>query len=552
MLDNIKDALSEVLWKPESEVVEFKKADNTYDTSELCEYVSALANEANIQDKSYALLILWVEPKQHKPVGTNYKTKPEHLQAMKQTIYQLTKHSVNIHETIYNGERLVIFEIPPAPRWVIVTSNWHAFGREWSSLSALSQSKSEYIRKQSTLSDWSAKIIPEANIDDLSLDAIEQARHLFKVKNPRLSSDVDLWSNSEFLDKAKITIKWKITNTAILLLWRPESDVLLSPSTSKITWILQGSDGVRKDYKHFFCPLLLSANEVFGSIRNLKYRYLSGESLFPEEVDQYHPYIIREALNNCIAHQDYTLGWRISVVEKEDGYLTFLNNGSFIPKSIENVVYAKSPESVYRNKFLADAMVSLNMIDTIGSGILKMFQIQKDRFFPLPEYDISDNKVQVTITWKVLDIKYAVKLAQIPNLSLEEIILLDKVQKRKSLTKKELKCLRDKKLIEWKIPNIIISSYVASATWQNEEYAKLRWAWFDNKEYKDMILNYIDENWSASRYDIDKLLFNTLPDVLDNIKKKGKIKNIISSMSGIDKTIKNIGIRSAPKWVRNP
>jgi ATP-dependent DNA helicase RecG len=48
----------------------------------------------------------------------------------------------------------------------------------------------------------------------------------------------------------------------------------------------------------------------------------------------------------------------------------------------------------------------------------------------------------------VLDIKYAVKLAQIPNLSLEEIILLDKVQKRKSLTKKELKCLRDKKLIE--------------------------------------------------------------------------------------------------------
>jgi ATP-dependent DNA helicase RecG len=86
------------------------------------------------------------------------------------------------------------------------------------------------------------------------------------------------------------------------------------------------------------------------------------------------------------------------VVEKEDGYLTFLNNGSFIPKSIENVVYAKSPESVYRNKFLADAMVSLNMIDTIGSGILKMFQIQKDRFFPLPEYDISDNKVQVTIT----------------------------------------------------------------------------------------------------------------------------------------------------------
>jgi ATP-dependent DNA helicase RecG len=43
-------------------------------------------------------------------------------------------------------------------------------------------------------------------------------------------------------------------------------------------------------------------------------------------------------------------------------------------------------------------MVNLGMIDTIGSGIRKMFMIQKEKFFPLPEYDFSDNKVKLTIT----------------------------------------------------------------------------------------------------------------------------------------------------------
>ena len=60
---------------------------------------------------------------------------------------------------------------------------------------------------------------------------------------------------------------------------------------------------------------------------------------------------------------------------------------------------------------LANAMVNLNMIDTIGSGIKRLFNIQRNKFFPLPEYDLSDHKVKVTITGKVLDLNYARKLA---------------------------------------------------------------------------------------------------------------------------------------------
>src|SRR5690606_4846060 len=174
---------------------------------------------------------------------------------------------------------------------------------------------------------------------------------------------------------------------------------------------------------------------------NLKYRYIK-DTLFPEEVDQFDAYIIREALNNSIAHQDYTLGGKIVVVENEDGILSFSNSGTFIPKSVEEVVTKDIPEEKYRNPFLAEAMVNLNMIDTIGSGIKRMFNIQRKKYFPLPEYNLDNRKVQVTIIGKVIDVNFARKLAQLPSLTLEEIICLDKVAKHKILNDEEAKSLK--------------------------------------------------------------------------------------------------------------
>ncbi|WP_258019383.1 hypothetical protein [Pseudomonas chlororaphis] len=98
-----------------------------------------------------------------------------------------------------------------------------------------------------------------------------------------------------------------------------------------MSWILKDRDGLERDYQHFSCPLLVSADALYRKIRNLKYRYMAEGSLFPEEVDQYDPFIIREALNNAIAHQDYELGGKVLVVEFEDGRLCFSNPGILSP-----------------------------------------------------------------------------------------------------------------------------------------------------------------------------------------------------------------------------
>lgn len=55
---------------------------------------------------------------------------------------------------------------------------------------------------------------------------------------------------------------------------------------------------------------------------------MPGNTLFPDTMKQYDDYSIREALHNCIAHQDYTLQERITLIE-QPGSLLFSNGGTF-------------------------------------------------------------------------------------------------------------------------------------------------------------------------------------------------------------------------------
>lgn len=514
----------------ENEVLEYKEAKKQFDFEKLGKYFSALSNEANLTGKNVAWLIFGIKDDKS-VVGTSFRNDTKSLHNLKAEIANHTTNRITfqeIYETELDGKRVVVFQIPAAPLGLPIAWKGHYFGRDSSELQPLNLEEIERIRSQNTNFDWSIQICEDAAINDLSKEAIDRARELYMIKNPKLADEIKTWDDITLLNKAKITIKGKITNTAIVLLGKSESEYFLSPAIAQITWILKDKDNIEKDYEHFTCPFILNVDKVYEKIRNLKYRYMRSGSLFPDEVDSYDPYIIREALNNCIAHQDYTMGGKINVVEFEDRKLVFSNKGSFIPENINKVISLDAPEPKYRNKFLAQAMVSLNLIDTIGSGIKKMFIIQKNKFFPLPEYELSNESVKVTIQGKVLDVKYASKLASMPDLTLEEIILLDKVQKGHNLNTDEAKILKDKNLIEGKRPNLHISSKVAKSTGQKDDYIKLRG--IDDEYCKKIIVDYLKKFKMAKRTDFEEILLNKLPDVLDENQKKNKVRNNLQAL----------------------
>ena len=390
--DNIQTILQSLrLQGYENEIVEFKEAKTQFDFEKIGKYFSALCNEANLKSKRSAWLIFGIKDSDKSIVGSKFRINRADLESLKAEIANHTTGRltfIEIYEEHTPNGRVVLFEIPAAPRGIPIAWKGHYYGRDGEELNALNGDEYDRIREQSNSEDWSSVIVEAATINDLSPEAILKARESYKKKNSHLVNEINEWDDTTFLNKAKLCIKGKITRTAILLLGKPESEHFINPASAKISWILRDKDNVEKDYQHFTCPILLNTEEVYKKIRNLKYRYIADGTLFPEEVDQYDPYIVREGLNNCIAHQDYTLNGKINVVEHEDGKIIFINSGKFIPSSIEEVVISDAPEPIYRNPFLVEAMINLNMIDAIGSGIKRMFNIQRKKYFPLPDYEL--------------------------------------------------------------------------------------------------------------------------------------------------------------------
>jgi ATP-dependent DNA helicase RecG len=550
--EDLKVKLSELRsLSAEDEVVEFKEANDNYDFKKIGKYVSALSNEANLRNTEEAWLVFGIKDVDHQLNGTNFRIDPNDLMSLKEEIANATNERFTFKE-IYpltvEGLRIIMFCIPPAPRGIPIGFKGHFYARDNEALVPLNIEKLDRIRAQATRVDWSYQIVERASLEDLNSEAIEFARSQYVVKFPHRKSDIASWDDAKFLDKAKITIRGKITRTALILLGDEESEHFLNPSEIKIRWKLLNDAGDSLGYEIIHMPLILGVEQLFNKIRILKYRYIPEGSLFPEEVDTYDSFSIREALNNCIAHQDYQLGGRINVIERSKS-LTFTNKGVFLPKSVEDVVAKDVPEETYRNPHLVAAMYNLNMVDTEGGGIKKMFGIQAKKYFPLPEYDLRDSRISVTLTGKVLDMRYASLLARNKDLTLTDIILLDKIQKSQEelLSDIDIKYLRKKMLVEGRKGRLYLSKSVAQKTGQKARYSNL--SGLNKEHYKTLILKSIEEHGSMLRKEIDELIMNKLPDAYKDAQRKNLVMNLIQELRKEGK-IKNSGSRTKSNWIR--
>src|SRR5690554_7343987 len=234
----------------ESEVVEFKEAKNQFHFDKLGKYFSALSNEANLYQRKSAWLVFGVKDNQT-IVGSQFRPNARDLQSLKKEVADKTTHRltfIDIHEVHHPQGRVLLFEIPAAPQGMPIAWEGHYYGRDGESLGPLNLEEIERIRAQNRAHDWSAATLVEASLDDLDPEAIVQARASFAKKNPRLADAMQHWDTPTFLNKAKLTINGQITRTAILLLGKPESAHWLNPASSTITSILEGRDGMERDY----------------------------------------------------------------------------------------------------------------------------------------------------------------------------------------------------------------------------------------------------------------------------------------------------------------
>lgn len=541
------DIFRDLISHKESEIIEFKKAENSFDFDDLGKYFSALSNEANLRGYDFAWMIFGYDEKRHEIVGTSYKNGEGALNKLKHDFSQHTTDGQTFREIIpieVEGKRVLMFKIPASPRNIVMKWKGIAYGRDGESLKPLNQAKHDEIRHQTPEPDWSAEIVPDSTIDDLDELALATARIMYKKVHGSMipANEIDEWSVQEFLSHSEMMRNGKLTRAAILLLGTPLALQKMHPANAQITWVWKDVNGEIVDYEHYTVPYILTVDKIFAKIRNKTMRELPGGTLFPDTMKQYEDYSIREALHNCIAHQDYTLGGRITLVEN-DGFLYYSNRGSFIPGSVEKVLADKGPQKIYRNTCLTHGMVHFNMIDTVGRGIPKLFKEQRRRFFPMPEYEIDEESktVSVTIYGIASDDAYTDLLRSDSSLSLMECLWLDAVRTQRPITKEAAKHLRDKHLIEGRAPRYNIALSVAKKVQQVGRYTKE--TGLNKKALVKLVLQLAINagNEGFKRADAFEILKQSLPANMTNTQKLSQVSHMLRDMfaNGLLSKLKN-------------
>lgn len=503
--------------------------------NDVISYVSAIANMEG------GHLVIGVQDKTLEIVGTDLSKFNLNAQS---AVWKLLEHCTNlsseglcIDEYITEDTNKTVWTIhipkhlPRRP----VYAHKIAWQRVEDSLVEVTQERLAAILEEPIFEakDWSAETVPNATLSDLDELAVAKARVMFKkVHASKISAEeIDAWSTEELLSNSGIMLDGKLTRAAIILLGKPVSVFKLRPAVVEVTWTLRDDRQEVVDYEHFTAPFILTVDRILSKIRNLTMRELPGGTLFPDTMKQYDDYTIREALHNAIAHQDYTLQQRINFVENP-GYLYYANGGSFIPGTLQKALATQGPQRHFRNECLCRAMVNFNMIDTVSRGIKKMFNEQRKRHFPMPDYEIDalNKEVGVRIYGNTINDKYTKLLKENETLTLEDCILLDTVQKGHRISEDNVLALLERGLLEGNTSDYGISLDIAKRTKQLPDYTRNRG--LDKAKLQQMILQYLQNAGSegAKRDSIFEYVKDVLPNGMTNEQKLRKLGKLLVQM----------------------
>ena len=292
--------------------------------------------------------------------------------------------------------------------------------------------------------DWTGNVVNGADMRSLDIGALRAARASFRERYPDRAEECQAWDDQTFLTRAGVLKRGRITIASLILLGKRDSEFL--PSTLCIRWRLLGPDGEMMDSRTFQGPMLLASTQAVSMIRNWTCQIGVEDSRRP--VSAYRNSALVEAVRNAVAHQDYSLGGAIDIVERERESVTVLSKGSFPQRTPESFINGPPQLKPVRNQFLVSAMAGLGIIPASGTGIRSMYLAQASRRFPMPDFDITDDRVSVRFPG-IRSGAYARVLDVRGDVDLKTMMDLDRIAKLRYVPERRLKALARRNLVEF-------------------------------------------------------------------------------------------------------
>ena len=324
----------------------------------------------------------------HKVIGT--KQSEGKIGELESNIYRDTNIRPTIYELYEKPEtkqgRVLVIEVPSRPIGMIFKFEDVALMRVGEELKPMSDEVYLKIIEEKE-PDFSQKICREVTLDDLDDEAIKILRHKYSVKqnNPsfltlpkeQILSDLDLITNDG------------VTNAAVILLGKKDVLKRVFPQAAVMLEYRNTEGQITFDNRTKYDePFYIMIEKLWHDIdlRNGKFQVAEGPYIF--DIPYFNEEVIREAINNAIAHRDYRRNSE-TVIKQYPRKLVITNAGGFpVGVTIENLLTVPSTP---RNRLLADVLSKTGIVERSGQGIDKIFKNTLSEGKQQPDYSRSDN-----------------------------------------------------------------------------------------------------------------------------------------------------------------
>jgi ATP-dependent DNA helicase RecG len=471
-------------------------------------YITAFANEGG------GHLVLGVhDAYPHKIVGTTQCN--GNLGKLEQDVYRDTKIRIATIELFdESNNRVVVISIPSRPIGKVYKFEDVALMRVGEEL--LPMSEEQYLKIiQEQEPDFTERICEGLTIHDLEPIAILKLKEAYAKKqdNPQFLT----LSDEQALQDLSLITNSKITYAALILVGKESAIKKFIPQAAINLEYRNTLTQINFDNRQIFSEsYFLSIEKLWDAInqRNGKVPVQQGPFIF--DIPFFNKEVIREALNNAVAHRDYRKNSEV-LIKQFPHELHITNPGGFpFGVNLQNLLTVISTP---RNRLLSDVLAKTGIVERSGQGIDKIYYQSISEAKSEPDYTKSDDfQVELRLSGIVEDKAFALFIRQIQTnrkddekLSVQEIILLNRIRKgehKNELDVSILKKMEKEGLIErvgkTNSQKIILSKEYFVFTGKQSEYSEDKP--IDTYQIGIIILNHIQEFGKGKMKDFEILL----------------------------------------------
>jgi len=355
--------------------------------------------------------------------------------------------------------------------------------------------------------DFSSSIIENLAISDLDDRAVGdfKKRMAEKTGNRALINS----PTAQILQDAELMRGGKFTLASLLLLGKKEKIAELLPQAEIIYEWRSTPEQIHHDFRvSWRVPYFAVYDDIWQTIqaRNLRTPYQEG--FIQQEVLAFDEKSCREAVNNAVAHRDYSISGRSIIIYASPQFFAVVSPGGF-PQHItpENILKA-APH--WRNRLIAEAFERTKLVERSGQGMDVIFEAAIRQGKGLPDFKGTDaHTVRINIPAKVKDAEFVRFLEKIVNekqvsFSFDEIYELEMLREQKVVANPQHKEKFLKLGIVEKIGKTSGTKYMLSHKYYSYEekpgiYTRIKG--ISREKKKELILNHIQREGQGIKKD---------------------------------------------------